>query len=112
MNLPDDDIELIDTLILEGALVISGVDDNGEILYRITDRLRDLAPELYAEFMNMIQHSVMSLWEQGFIDMDVTVTNPLVTPREKALDAEAVARLGEADQKTLEALMMGFRGDL
>lgn len=111
MELPENQ-ELIDTLILEGALVISGIDDNGEILYRVTDRMKDLAPELYAEFMNMIQQSVMSLWEQGFINMDVTKINPLVSPTEKALDKQSITKLNEADQKTLEALMMGFRGDL
>jgi len=106
--LPSDDQDLIDTLILEGALVISGINEEGEIVYNVTEKLRDLAPELYYEFLNMMKASVMSLWEKGFLNMDVTLENPLVKPTEKALDSDAVKNLDESEQQTLEALMKAF----
>lgn len=111
MNLPEDQ-DLIDTLILEGALVISGVNEEGEIVYNVTDRLKDLAPELYYKFLQIMKDSVMFLWEQGFVNMDITLENPLVTPTEKALNTEAVQDLPDNDKQTLEALMRAFKGEI
>lgn len=110
MKLPEDQ-EFIDTLILEGALVISGVDDRGEIVYNITDKLKELAPELYDGFLQLIKDSVMSLWEKGFLDMDITQENPLVKPTELALDRAKWDRLTEGESETLNSLMRAFGGD-
>lgn len=109
MNLPDDQ-EFIDTLILEGALVISGVDDNGEIVYNITEKLKELAPELYDGFLDLLKGSVMSLWEKGFLNMDITQENPLVSPTELALDKSNWHKLTEDEANTMASLMTAFRG--
>lgn len=111
MQLPEGNQELIDTLILEGALVISGVDNNGEIVYQFTDKLKELAPELYDSFMAMIQQSVMDLWEKGFLNMDVTQENPLVSPTEKALDQSNWHELSDSETQTMFALMKAFGGN-
>jgi len=106
MILPDDDSELIDTLILEGALVIQGVDSaSGEITYTFTEKLRDMAPELYYGFLEMIHLSVMSLWEKGFVNMDVTLDDPVVTPSKQAFDRDNWKYLTEIETQTLDALV-------
>lgn len=102
--------ELIDTLILEGALVIEGVDsETGQILYNFTDKLKEMAPELYYGFLEMLHQSIMSLWEQGFLEMDVTSNSPLVTPSEKSMEEKNWKVLNETDRHTLQTLMRGFR---
>lgn len=104
------DQEFLDTLILEGALVIKGVDpETGEIVYSFTDRLKDLAPELYHDFMEMLHKSIMSLWEQGFLQMDIASDNPLILPTQLAVDRSNWSALSERDRHTLTALMVAFR---
>lgn len=105
MTLPDDDSELIDTLILEGALVIQGVSESGEITYTFTEKLRDMAPELYFGFLEMIHLSIMTLWEKGFVSMDVTLDDPVVTPNEKAFDKNSWKVLTQSEIQTLDALV-------
>jgi len=105
MLLPDDDSELIDTLILEGALVIQGVSESGEITYTFTEKLRDMAPDLYYGFLEMIHLSIMTLWEKGFVNMDVTLDDPVVTPNEKAFDKDNWKSLTQSEIQTLDALV-------
>lgn len=107
----NEDQDFIDTLILEGALVINGVDDNGNIVYNVTDKLKEMAPELYDSFLDMLKSSVMSLWQKGFVNMDVTLENPLVSPSELALDDSSWDMLTDEEQNTLNALMKAFRGE-
>lgn len=107
MDLPEDQ-SFVDTLILEGALVISGVNDEGEIVYNVTDRLKELAPDLYHEFLKILKDSVMGLWEKGFIDMDVTKENPLIAPTDKALDLVQWKHLSKEEEQTLAALLKAF----
>jgi len=106
MILPEGNQDLIDTLILEGALVISGIDsDTGEIVYTFTDKLKEMAPDLYASFLEMIQQSVMSLWEKGFVNMNVTEQNPKVSLTEMALKQEGWGSLNDTEVQTMKALM-------
>lgn len=108
-----EDQSLFETLILEGALVIKGVDsESGEIVYSFTDKLKKLAPELYEGYLQMIHNSIMSLWEKGLVDMDVTLSNPLVKPTEKALRATNWDGLNETERQTIRALLDGFRETL
>lgn len=104
--------ELLDTLILEGALVIQGVDEDGEIMYGFTDKLAKIAPELYNEFMEMIHSSVMSLWEKGFIDMNVADEDPVVSPTDFGLDRNNWTNLDNNETQTMIALVKSFEGEL
>jgi len=106
MILPEGNQDLIDTLILEGALVISGVDsDTGDIVYTFTDKLKEMAPDLYDGFIEMIQQSVMSLWEKGFVNMNVTEQNPKVSLTKMTLNKEAWNILNDTEIQTIKALM-------
>jgi len=106
------DQEFIDTLILEGALVIKGIDSRtGEIMYSFTEKLKEMAPDLYDGFLELIHLSIMSLWEQGFVKMDPTEDNPSVLPSDLALDENNWSSLSQTDYQTLSALMRSFRGE-
>lgn len=104
--------DLLDTLILEGALVIQGVDEYGEILYGFTEKLAELAPELYKEFTELIHSSVMSLWEKGFVTMNVMDESPVIAPTEMALDRRTWEHLSDNELQTMIALMKAFEGDI
>lgn len=105
MNFKDED-DAIDQLILAGALEVAGIDiDTGEPVYNFTEKLIDVSPELHKEVALYFSRETMSLWSQGFLDMDVTEANPLVTLTEKALNVEEVSKLSKESQSTLNEII-------
>ena len=101
MKFKDED-DAIDQLILAGALEIAGIDiDTGEPVYNFTEKLIDISPELHKEVALYFSRETMSLWSKGFLDMDVTEKNPVVTLTAKALDSVEVSKLSKESQSTL-----------
>jgi hypothetical protein len=102
----DDDESFIDYLILNGALEVVGIEDGtGEMLYGFTEKLMEVDPKLHSKFVNHFHDDIMHLWENGFVSMDVTELNPLVTVTEKAFDEIAVATLSEYQRGTLMSII-------
>jgi hypothetical protein len=56
---------LLDHLINQGAIQISDIDDNGEIVYSITDKLQEVHPELYLELRDEFEHNMFEMINQG-----------------------------------------------
>jgi hypothetical protein len=101
MKFKDED-DAIDQLILAGALEIAGIDmDTGEPVYNFTEKLIDISPELHKEVALYFSRETMSLWSQGFLDMNVTEKNPIVTLTAKALNNSEVSKLSKESQSTL-----------
>lgn len=96
----------IEELILSGALEVSGIDiDSGEMLYNFTDRLKDINPELFKDMSDYISTETMALWAEGFLDIDVTETNPMVKLTPKAFDDAEVKKLPKEKQYTLKEII-------
>lgn len=101
-----DEIEKkIDELILTGSLEVHSVDSNtGELLYTFTDKLKDLDPVLYDEMSALFSLEILHLWQNGFVDMDITLDNPNVFLTDMAFDDEEVAKLDESMQSLLKQI--------
>jgi hypothetical protein len=56
---------LLDHLINQGAIQISDIDSNGEIVYSITDKLQEVHPELYLELKDEFEHNMFEMINQG-----------------------------------------------
>ena len=56
---------LLDHLINQGAIQISDIDTNGEILYSITDKLQEVHPELYLELRDEFEHNMFEMIQSG-----------------------------------------------
>lgn len=98
--------DFIEALILNGALEVAAIDmDSGEPLYRFTDKLKQISPELYETQQAMFHEELMSLWEEGFVDMDPMEENPKVTLTFKAFSAHDVDKLDEAKRATLKEVI-------
>lgn len=98
--------DFIEALILNGALEISAMDmDTGEPLYKFTEKLKDISPELYETQQAMFQEEIMSLWQDGFIDLDPMEQNPKVTLTFKAFSAHDVDRLDDSKKATLKEVI-------
>lgn len=96
----------IEDLILSGALEVSGIDiDSGEMLYNFTDKLKDINPELFKDMSDYISTETMALWAEGFLDIDVTETNPMVKLTPKAFDDAEVNKLPKEKQYTLKEII-------
>lgn len=105
MNFKDED-DAIDQLILSGALEVAGIDmDTGEPVYNFTERLLEINPELHKDVSLYFSRETMSLWSDGFLNMDVTEKNPMVSLTEKALDESEVAKLSKDKQYTLKEII-------
>lgn len=84
----------INDLLSKGALEIAGVDEkSGEILYKVTSIMKKVDPELFAEHENTVHTETMYLWENGFLDIDVTEDNPIVKLTPLAFDEKAIIDL-------------------
>jgi hypothetical protein len=101
----EEEDNLIQDLILAGGLEISGVDEkNGEFLYSITNKMKDLMPELYEEHINKTNKDIMRLWEKGFVNVDITEDDPVVTLTEKAHNALEISKLTKEEIWSLEEI--------
>jgi hypothetical protein len=103
MNFEDEEIQ---RLVDHGALEFAGVDaETGENLYRPTSILRSIDPALSKEMSSYFSETTMKLWEKGFIDMDVTIEDPLVKLAEKAFDVDAINLLGKDERVVIQEII-------
>ena len=101
----DEEDSLIDDLILAGGLEISGIDErNGEFLYTITNKMKDLMPELYEEHLAHVNEEIMKLWEKGFVNVDMMSDDPIVTITQKAYNIIEVSKLSKEEVWSLEEI--------
>ena len=56
---------LLEHLIIQGAIEISGIDQSGEMTYSITDRLQDVHPELYMELKDEFEYNMFEMIQAG-----------------------------------------------
>jgi hypothetical protein len=57
---------LVEHLVLQGGLEIADIDlESGETYYSITDKLKELAPEIYQELEDQFKHHLFILNKRG-----------------------------------------------
>ena len=101
----EENITRLDELILEGGIEVASLSESGEFLYKFTDKLKDIDPQIYNNVIQMMYKEIIFLWENGFISMDITSSNPKVTLMEKAFDSEEVDQLPESMRFNLLAII-------
>lgn len=100
----DMDDEMIERLILDGIVEFAGLDKDGEMLYSFAPNIEKLAPFIFEAIMNEHRNDVTALWQEGFLDMDVTKDNPVVKITPRALNEEALNSLPPHLRSVLEAI--------
>jgi hypothetical protein len=100
MNSEESDI--FDRLVLSGAIEVIGVvPNNGEFLYNITPKMKDIFPEMYNEHLNKLDQDIKSLWQQGFLDINIFEDNPMVYLTQKSFNEEEIVLLNDEEILTL-----------
>lgn len=100
--------DVFNYLVLAGIVEFAGLDTKtNEMLYRFTENLEEIDPKLFSVVMQMISEDIYKLWEKGFLNMDVTLENPVVSLTNKALNPAIVnAELNRDEQRSLEVIKM------
>ena len=97
----DKKITKMDELILSGAMEVDSLSSSGDFLYRFTDKLKDLEPDIYKNIIKQMYQQVLYLWEIGFISMDVSQENPVITLTPKAYDQKSIDALPDFTRANL-----------
>ena len=67
---------LLEHLVLQGGIEIADIDlDTGETYYNITDKLKEIAPELYQELEDQFKHHLFILNKRGPQSMTWRIRN-------------------------------------
>jgi hypothetical protein len=97
--------EIIERLILDGALEVAGVDsEDGSLLYSFTPKIKEIMPELYNDHINNVNSEIFSLWERGYVDIDFLSKDPLVTLTRKSFNELEMSKLSKKEKWSIEEL--------
>jgi hypothetical protein len=53
-----------------GAVSLEGMDENGEMIYSISENAKDLAPELWQSHLDYVDKSILELYELGLVEIE------------------------------------------
>ena len=65
-----DDDDKLEYYISIGAVELEGIDENGEVIYSITEIAKDLAPELWKAHEEYVDETLVNLYQDGLIDVE------------------------------------------
>lgn len=65
----EEDMELAHYMEI-GAVELEGMDENGEMIFSITDKAKELAPELWNAHMKHVEESLMVLYENDLVNVE------------------------------------------
>jgi hypothetical protein len=60
----------LDHYIEIGAISIEGVDPDGELILSVTDKARELAPDLWQAHIEYVDKQLIDLYEKGLIEVE------------------------------------------
>lgn len=99
----DDEVEAyVDHLILSGAVEPHSIDEDGNFIYKMTEKMKDVDPDFYNHSVEQFYHEIMELWSLGFLEVDATEEDPVVRITEQALDEDAISLLSKENRTALE----------
>jgi hypothetical protein len=103
--------DAIEKLILSGAMEVAGIhEETGELLYNFTSKLETVYPGLFSVVMDQVYGHVMSLWQKGFVDIDITKEKPIVYLTEKGLNPVNLQVLDKHELLIMQNIIRSFEG--
>ena len=105
----EDAENMMDYLILNGAMEVSGINEDGTFLYTFTEKLKDLAPDIHEQVAEAFFAELMTFWELGFVQANMQDAEPIITLTAKCFSPEARETLTELQNKNLDIIIQAFR---
>lgn len=65
----EDDMELAHYMEI-GAVELEGMDENGEMIFSITEKAKELAPELWNAHIKHVEESLIVLYENDLVNVE------------------------------------------
>jgi hypothetical protein len=53
-----------------GAVSLEGVDESGEMIFSISEKAKEIAPELWQSHIEYVDKSIMELYEAGLVEVE------------------------------------------
>jgi len=53
-----------------GAITLEGMDENGEMIFAISEIAKEVAPELWEAHVNYVDESLVKLYEKGLMQVE------------------------------------------
>lgn len=104
-----EEISDFDKLLLSGVIEPAALDSNtGEMLYTFSKNLEETNPELHKLVIDNFYKTSIKLWELGFLNMDITNSNPLVALTPFAFNENKINQLDEDLQFALSEIKRGL----
>jgi hypothetical protein len=102
MELDDDGtFDFIDHLIAVGALELVGIDENGEPRYLLTERCKEMYPDVYSEFMLDVGEFISRMWQIDMLDLVFEENEILVKLTDNTFNKEKIEELSPQDREQL-----------
>jgi hypothetical protein len=65
-----EDNDLFDYYIEIGAIELSGIDESGEIVFKVTDKAKEIAPELWKAHADYVDEALLDLYSKDLISVE------------------------------------------
>jgi len=92
-----------------GVLEFSYVDENGDEIYSLTDKAKDLAPEFYENQMKDLNATVFSLWNKGIIDVIFDESgDTMISLNEDTAELLKTIDLDEDEHSVIEEILVSW----
>jgi membrane protease subunit (stomatin/prohibitin family) len=92
-----EDNDLFDYYMEIGAIELSGIDDSGEIVFKVTDKAKELAPELWNAHADYVDQTLLDLYNKDLIsveyDENLQATISLTEQAEKIIEDKGIMPL-------------------
>ena len=62
--------DIMNYLIEQGGIEISAVDENGELIFSISEKAKEIAPELWASHQEYVDSHLIALYEKGLLSVE------------------------------------------
>lgn len=112
-NFDEELTELIEFLLEEGALEILGYDSVGDTFtYKITEKCKEIYPELYQTHFEMIGEMAQDLWMRNIIDIIFTEGQTVVGVTKEQFDyiKSNILEFPEEERLFLESILSYYEG--
>lgn len=68
----EDEEDIFLYMIENGYLIVAGTDKNGQVLYRMTEKMIEDFPDLFHDHMSFTNELIFDLWTKGFLEVNMT----------------------------------------